>query len=70
MALLQRSYQIDYFCGWRYLLSEKFRNQVRAKWMQNPLQKSLFMIGGFTSIVLTSAATILLAMTVLYLIRN
>lgn len=70
MALYQRSYQIDYFCGWRYLLSEKFRNHVRSKWMRNPLQKALCMIGGFTSIALTTAAAILLTMAVWNLINS
>jgi hypothetical protein len=64
MTQYQRSYQIDYFCGWRYLLSPKFRNQARAKWGRNLLLRSLFLLGGFSSILITSTATVLLAMAV------
>ena len=69
MSVYQRSYQIDYFCGWRYILSPKFRNQVKLKWGSNLIQRSLCIFGALTSIVLTSTGAILLAMTIWYLIR-
>jgi hypothetical protein len=64
MTIYQRSYQIDYFYGWRYLLSAKFRNQVRQKWGNSRFLKSMSLIGSFTSILLTSAATILLIIAI------
>ena len=60
--MYQRSYQIDYFYGWRYLLSAKFRNRVKQKWGNSHLLQSLSLIGGFTSILLTSIASVLLIM--------
>lgn len=70
MSVYQRSYQIDYFCGWRYVLSPSFRDQVRLKWGSNLIQRSLWMVGAVTSIMLTSAGAILLAMMIWYLIQN
>ena len=65
-----RSYQIDYFCGWRYLLSPSFRAQVRAKWGDNKFHRGLCLIGGFSSILITSTGAVLLAMAVWNLLRN
>ena len=64
MTQYERSYQIDYFCGWRYLFSAKFRDQIKKKWGNNFTLRSLFLIGSFTGILLTSAATILLIMAI------
>ncbi len=69
MSVYQRSYQIDYFYGWRYLLSAKFRNRVNQKWEDNRLLQSLSFIGGFTSILLTSTATILLIIAIWHMAR-
>ena len=67
MTQYERSYQIDYFCGWRYLFSAKFRDQVKQKWGNNLMLRSLFLIGSFTGILLTSAAAILLIMSIWHL---
>ena len=67
MTQYERSYQIDYFCGWRYLFSAKFRDQVKQKWGNNLMLRSLFLIGSFTGILLTSAAAILLIMAIWHL---
>ena len=64
MTMYQRSYQIDYFYGWRYLLSPNFRSRVKQKWGNNRLLQSLSLIGSFTSILLTSAASVLLIMAI------
>ena len=64
MTLHTRSYQIDYFFGWRYLCSAKFRRQVKQKWGSNVLLRSLFFIGGFTGILLSVTASVLLILTI------
>lgn len=67
MIYYDRSYQFDYLCGWRYLFSAKFRAQARQKWGGNIVMRSLFLIGSFTSILLTSAAAVLLLQLIWYL---
>jgi hypothetical protein len=67
MTQYERSYQIDYFCGWRYLFSAKFRDRVKQKWGNNLMLRSLFLIGSFTGMLLTSAAAILLIMAIWHL---
>ena len=64
MTMHTRSYQIDYFCGWRYLFSAKFRQHVKQKWGSNVLLRSLFFIGGFTGILLSVTASVLLILTI------
>jgi len=68
MTMYQRSYQIDYFYGWRYLLSPKFRSRVKQKWENNWLLQTLSLIGGFTSILLTSAASVLLIVGIWHMV--
>ena len=58
-----RTNQPDYFCGWHYLLSPKFRTKVHQKWGGNPFSESLCIIGGLTGMVLTSGIFILVTMT-------
>jgi uncharacterized membrane protein YoaK (UPF0700 family) len=67
MTLYERYYQIDYFSGWRYLFSEKFRKQSKRKWGRNRLLKSLFIIGSLIGMLLTSAAAVLLLQFSLYM---
>lgn len=67
---LSRSYQIDYFCGWRYLFSANYRNHAKQKWGNNLLLKSLFLVANIFSILLTSAATVLLIQLVWFVITN
>ncbi len=64
MTLHTRNYQIDYFFGWRYLFSAKFRQQVKQKWGSNFMLRSLFFIGGFTGILLTLTAVVLLILAI------
>lgn len=69
MIYFQRSYQIDYFCGWRYLLSAEFRNKIRLKWGSSLYLRSLCLMGCFASLVITSTAAVLLTMAVWNLVR-
>ncbi len=64
MTMYTRSYQFDYFCGWRYLFSAKFRQQVKQKWGSNIALRSLFLIGGFASILLTLSAAVLIILAI------
>jgi len=64
MTLHTRSYQIDYFFGWRYLFSAKFRQQVKQKWGSNLMLRSLFFIGGFTGILLSLTAVVILFLAI------
>jgi dolichol kinase len=67
--MYQRSYQIDYFYGWRYLFSPEFRDQARKKTGKSLMLHSMFMVGGFISILLSSAALVLVAMAVVELVK-
>jgi hypothetical protein len=67
--MYQRSYQIDYFCGWRYLLSPEFREQARKKWGRNLFLRCLFTLGSIASILLTSIAGIMVLLAILELIK-
>lgn len=53
-----RNYQIDYFCGWRYLLSRRFRNRVREQWGGSILKKSVCIFGGVIGMILTTSLTL------------
>lgn len=55
MYLYRRSYQIDYFCGWRYIFSPAFRVRVHEKWNGNRFARLACVLGGFLGVVLTSA---------------
>jgi cytosine/uracil/thiamine/allantoin permease len=63
-------YQIDYFSGWRYLFSSRYRDQVKQKWGKNLILKSMFLIGSVIGILLTSAAAVLLVQLVWFLITS
>jgi len=54
-----RSYQIDYFCGWRYLLSPSFRKLVHRKWNTGLFTRMACIFGGFFGIVFTSTLILL-----------
>lgn len=64
MTLYTRSYQIDCICGWRYLFSAKLRHQVKQKWGSNLMLRSLYFIGGFTSILLSLTGVVLLILAI------
>lgn len=70
MLIVSRSYQFDYFCGWRYLFSPVYRQHVRQKWGGNMVLKSMFIVGSLVSITFTTAAGVLLARLVLHLMTT
>lgn len=49
-----RHYQINYFCGWQYIFSPIFRNEVHQKWAGNTWDRSLCVIGGISGMVITT----------------
>jgi hypothetical protein len=57
-----RSYQIDYFCGWRYIFSPSFRRQVHKKWSANPFTRLMCVVGGCFGIIFTSTLILLALM--------
>lgn len=64
------NYQIDFFSGWRYLYSANYREQVKQKWGNNLVLKSLFLIGSFTGILLTSASAVLLVQLIWFVMTS
>jgi hypothetical protein len=64
------SYQIDFFCGWRYLFSKDYRAQVRQKWLKNPILQILYLIGSLLSILFTSAIAVFLIRHAWFLITS
>jgi len=54
-----RHYQINYFCGWQYILSPKFRDEVHQKWAGNAWDRSLCVLGGVSGVVLTTGIFVL-----------
>ena len=58
--ILDRGYQLDYFCGWRYLSSANYRVYVKQRWGKNLLLQVFFLIECFIGIFFTTAATLLL----------
>jgi hypothetical protein len=54
------SYQIDFFCGWRYLFSVKYREYVKQRWGGNLFLQCLFLTGSLLSILFTSAIVVFL----------
>ena len=68
--ILGRSYQIDYFSGWRYLFSENYRDHVKQKWGKNLIHKSLCLAGSFIGMLLTTAAAILIIQLVWFLMTS
>jgi hypothetical protein len=65
-----RSYQIDYFCGWRYLLSPAFRKRVHRKWNTNSFTRLACIIGGCFGMIFTSALILLALMAGWDLLSN
>lgn len=65
-----RSYQIDYFCGWRYIFSPAFRKKVHQKWGSNPFTRIICIFGGFFGIVFTSTLILLALMAGWHLLAN
>jgi hypothetical protein len=53
------SYRFDYFCGWRYLISPTFREQMRVRWGKNLWTRALCSAGIFTSLLITTSAAVL-----------
>jgi hypothetical protein len=64
------NYQIDFFCGWRYLFSAIYKDQVKQKWGKNRVLYGLFLFGSFLSILLTSTIAVLLIQYVWFLITS
>lgn len=64
------SYQFDCFCGWRYLFSANYRDLVKQKWGKNLMLQSVCLVGGFVSILVTSAAVVLLIQLAWFLITE
>lgn len=65
-----RSYQIDYFFGWRYLFSSKFRRRVQLTWNTNPFSRIVCIFGGIFGMVFTGALTLLALMATLHLLSS
>ena len=68
MNLQFRSYEFDYFCGWRYLLSPQFRTRVHSKWGGNLWLRLLCITGGLIGMVISSALTVFLLVAAWYLL--
>jgi hypothetical protein len=65
-----RGYQIDFFCGWRYLFSPTFRKRVHQKWDSNLFTRLACIFGGFFGMIFTSALILLALMAGWNLITN
>jgi hypothetical protein len=57
-----RSYQIDYFCGWRYIFSPSFRKRVHKKWNGNTFTRLACIFGGFFGVIFTTGLILLALM--------
>lgn len=65
-----RNYQIDYFCGWRYIFSPSFRRKVHQKWNANPFTRMACIFGGFFGMVFTSALILFAMLASWHLLTN
>ena len=57
-----KGHQIDYACGWRFLFSSRFRQEVKAKWGGSIWLGSMCLAGGLIGIGITTAIIIILVM--------
>jgi len=59
-----RTYQIDYFYGWRYVFSAEFRSQVKLKWKNNWLFRVLSIPGGLMSMLVSLSVLAIFFITI------
>lgn len=64
------NYQIDYLSGWRYIFSSNYREHAKQIWGSNRILQCLFLVGYIISILLTSAAAVLLIQLFWFLITS
>jgi hypothetical protein len=63
-------YRFDYFCGWRYLMSQQFRNAMHDHWGRSLFMQALCYAGVIVSLITTSAATVLAVLAAWHLLHN
>lgn len=63
-------YQIDFFCGWRYLFSANYREHVKQNWGSNRILQGLYLIGCLIGIIITSYVAVLLIQLIWFLMTS
>ena len=60
--MINTSHRIDYFSGWRFLLSPRYRRSVQKRWTaESPHIRSLDIAGMVVTLLVTGCGLLLVA---------